>query len=186
MKFEEFVPLALRTESKVSSAQMDVRAVKTLLKLFITVGTLLDYTKKGVFYNNYAKYDANYVDLLHELNDGVLQLANIGNVERSTVTDLDFRLFHGLLGTLTESSELAEHLLKLIEDGSIDKAGIMEEAGDSDWYKAITFDALGASEAVSRTNVIDKLRVRYPEKYSDDAAANRNLAAEREKLEQNV
>lgn len=186
MNFEEFVPLATRTESKISSAQMDVSSIKTLLKLLITVGTLLDYTKKGVFYSNYTKYDDNYVDLLHQLNDGILELANNGNVDRSTVTDLDFRLFHGLLGTLTESSELAEHLLKLVEDGSVDKAGIMEEYGDSDWYKAIAFDTLDASESVSRTNVINKLRIRYPDKYSDEAAANRNLIAEREKLEQNV
>ena len=185
LKFEEFKKAALRTESPTTVANLDVPNVKTLLRLFITVGTLLDYTKKGVFYNKYQKYDENFIELVNGLNDLVLQLA-VKETDRKEVSDINLRVFHGLLGSMTESAELGMILLKYLETGEIDKANVAEEYGDGDWYKAVTFDELGLSETVSRQNVIDKLLVRFPIEYTDDAAANRDLDAERVKLEQNI
>jgi hypothetical protein len=129
--FKEFQELALRTESKVSSANMDVDSVKTLLRMFIATGNLLDFTKKGVFYNNYTKYDDNFVEIAGMMNDSVLELV-MGHGERSEKADLNFRIFHGLLGAITEASEIAMILLKYLETGEIDKANIAEEFSDSD------------------------------------------------------
>jgi len=185
LSFEQFQKLALRTESKVESSEMDVPGIKMLLEMFIIIGTLLDYTKKGVFYNNYTKYDENFLDLSNKLNDLMLKYVTDGG-NRSTESSINFRIFHGLLGTITESSELAMVLLKYLETGEVDKVNVGEEFADSDWYKAIAFDELGLEESVTRQNVIEKLRVRFPDKYSDDAAANRNLDAEREQLAKGI
>lgn len=187
LTFQEFTQLALRTESKVESANINAEALTDLLEIFITVGTLLDYTKKGIFYNNYTKYDENYDALI---NKAMRKIADFhrssGKCSRANYDFLNFRVVHGLLGAVTESSEMAEHLLDYIRTGTVDRAGIGEEFSDSDWYKAIIFDELGLDENICRTNVINKLRVRFPDKYDDAAAANRNLEEERKKLEQDL
>jgi len=187
LTFPEFTQLALRTESKVESGNINAEAFMDLLEIFITVGTLLDYTKKGIFYNNYTKYDENYLTLIDKLMRKTADFhRSSGKYSRVNYDSINFRVVHGLLGAVTESSEMAEHLLNYIKTGEIDKVGIGEEFSDSDWYKAIIFDELGLEESVCRTNVINKLKVRFPDKYDDAAAANRNLEAEREKLGENL
>lgn len=187
LTFEKFQTLALRTESKIDTANINLPAFISLTKLFIKIGTLLDYTKKGIYYKNYAKYDDNYAQLVNDINDEFatfLSLNETGN--RDTHTDLNFRLVHALLGAMTESSEIAEHLHKYLIDGTVDAAGIGEEFSDHDWYKAIGFDELDLSEHICRRNVINKLMVRFPNAYSDELAANRDLESERKELEKDI
>lgn len=186
LSFDEFTQLALRTESQITETTMDMPGFKVLLRMHTIIGTLLDYIKKGIFYNNYEKYDANFLKLTTELNELVLEFVVVCNKKRTPVTDLNFRLLHGLLGALTEASEIGEHLTKLVETGEVDKVGIGEEFSDSDWYKAITFDTLGLTEEVARRNVIEKLKKRFPDKYSDEKAANRDLDGERAILKQGI
>lgn len=181
LSFQEFTQLALRTESKIDSANINVNQVKTLLDIFIVIGTLLDYTKKGIFYNNYSKLDENYDALVKKLNDLCYHLHD--KSMRVKHEEFNFRIIHGLLGTLTESSELAELLLNYLNNNTIDAVGVAEEYGDGDWYKAITYDELKLNENDSRINVIDKLKIRYPDKFSNEHAQNRDIDAERKILE---
>jgi len=59
-----------------------------------------------------------------------------------------------------------------------------EEAGDLLWYLALIARALGTDlETIARTN-IEKLRTRYPGKFTAEAALNRDLEAERKTLEE--
>lgn len=187
LTFERFTEQALRTESKVNEVQINIEDFKNLLKLQITVGTLLDYMKKGIFYNNYTKYDANYDQLMNDLYNIVTNAMPLSPGERIVQDNPpNYRVVHGLLGAVTESAEIAEHLLKYVQDGTLDKAGIGEEFSDHDWYKAITFDELVLDENVCRQNVINKLRIRFPDAYNDEAAASRDLTAERKELEKNL
>ena len=187
LRFEDFKTLALRTESKIDSASINMDAFTTLIELFVKVGTLLDYMKKGIYYKNYSKYDENYAQLVNELNEKFAQfLTANSDKEREDFNGLNYRIIHALLGAMTESSEIAEHLHKYLVDGTVDAAGIGEEFSDSDWYKAIGFDELKLSEVVCRQNVIDKLMVRFPDAYSDELAANRDLESERKELEKNI
>jgi hypothetical protein len=185
--FKEFTQLALRTESVVDEASINVEAFKALLDVFITAGTLLDFMKKGIFYGDYTKYDTHFVEIVGALNDRVLQyIIAERNEIREPVTDLNFRIVHGLLGTITESSEIAEILRKYLDTKSVDSVNVCEEYSDSDWYKAITFNELQLDEQIGRANVINKLRVRFPDKFSAENAASRDLKAEREQLELNL
>lgn len=185
--FESFTQLALRTESKVSDANINIASLSDLLELFILTGTLLDYAKKGIFYNNYSKYDENYKILTTQLAETLQSFQQrSSSLPKGQVNHLNFRILHGLLGTATEASEIAELLLDYIKTGEIDEVGISEEFSDIDWYKAVTFDELSLDENTCRQNVINKLKVRFPDKYSDSAAADRNLDAERKMLEQNL
>lgn len=94
------------------------------------------------------------------------------------------RLIHGMVGISTESGELLDALKKHLMYGkSLDLVNIKEEVGDVLWYCALILDEVGASfEDVMKTN-IDKLRARFPEKFTEEKAVNRDLDTERKILE---
>lgn len=182
--FNEFQPLALRTESHIETVRTNRRLLLALLAANVAVTEILDGVKKQVFYGNSTK-------LLTKTEESVNQLEQIVSILREPLTaeslndeiDIDPRVFHGIVGLVTESGELSDALLTGITDGVIDPVNVQEEAtGDSGWYRAILNDALDLDEYQGLTNVINKLRVRYPEKFSNELAANRNLNAEREQL----
>ena len=101
--------------------------------------------------------------------------------------EVNSRVFHALLGIITEAGELSDALLNAVTGGGIDAVNLQEEAtGDMGWYRAILNDELGLDEYQGLTNVINKLRTRYPDKFTNELAANRNLEAERKHLEVGV
>ena len=94
------------------------------------------------------------------------RLQNIGTV----------RLLHAMIGLCTETGEFQDSLKKHIFYGKeIDKVNLKEELGDLCWYISIALDELGLTyEEIMQTN-IDKLRARYGEKFTENAAINRDL-----------
>lgn len=93
-------------------------------------------------------------------------------------------LLHAALGLATEAAEIADALKKHIYYGKpLDKVNLAEEIGDQMWYCAIVARELGLTfEQIQETN-IQKLKARYGEKFTEEAAVNRNLDKEREILE---
>lgn len=98
-------------------------------------------------------------------------------------------IVHGVIGIFTEAGELLEAL----RDGYNSQAGIdpinmREEIGDMFWYVAILLyeasrDGDGMTfEDAMRVNIA-KLRARYPDKFNERDANERNLANERVILE---
>ena len=94
------------------------------------------------------------------------------------------RLLHSMIGLCTESGEIQDMMKKHIFYGKdIDRVNFKEELGDLMWYIAIACNELDIPlEDVMKTNV-DKLRARYGDKFTEEAALNRNLSKEREILE---
>ena len=94
------------------------------------------------------------------------------------------RLLHAAMGMQTEAAEFTDMLKKHIFYGKpLDEVNLKEELFDMTWYMAIALDVLGYTfEEGFKTN-IDKLKARYPEKFTERAATNRNLPKEREILE---
>lgn len=88
-------------------------------------------------------------------------------------------VFHGMLGLVTEASEIAEILIAPNEaEGGLDEVNLMEEMGDLLWYMAITCRALGTDfDALMEMNIA-KLKTRYPDKYSHEDALERDLESE--------
>lgn len=93
------------------------------------------------------------------------------------------RMEHAIMGIVTEGGELMDDVKKAkIYHEKIDKKHIIEEAGDVMWYLAILADSLGISfEEIWEAN-INKLKARYPKKYSDFEAVNRDLDKEKQAL----
>lgn len=94
------------------------------------------------------------------------------------------RLIHALLGIGTESGELQDVLKRyLIYGKDIDIIHLKEELGDLLWYIALALDEIETSfEEVFESNIA-KLQARYPDKFTEIAALNRDLRKEREALD---
>lgn len=94
------------------------------------------------------------------------------------------RLLHSGIGLATEGGELLDALKKHIFYGApLDTINLKEEMGDLLWYIAIALHEMDWSfEEVAQVN-INKLRARYPDKFSGYNALNRDTAAERDILE---
>ena len=91
---------------------------------------------------------------------------------------------HMVLGMVTEVAELADVFKKNIAYGkAIDWVNVKEELGDCFWYLA-NFARINGIDIESELGInIDKLKSRYPDKFSEEAAINRDLVKERSILE---
>lgn len=97
------------------------------------------------------------------------------------------RLLHATIGLQGEVGELAGAIERwLYYNQPLDSVNVVEELGDCLWYIALACNALGISIPDVMDCNIAKLANRYPEKYTEIAAAekNRNRKAERAALEQ--
>lgn len=96
----------------------------------------------------------------------------------------EHRIRHAILGFGSEGGEMVDADKRRHAYGKpYDEKNLLEEAGDLCWYLAILLDALGVPlETVLEANIA-KLRARYPEKFTQEAALNRDLVNERKVLE---
>lgn len=121
-----------------------------------------------------------------EYIEGVLvtETRDFGPVKERLQSTETVRLLHGAMGLSTEANELVDQMKKVIFYGKdVDKVNLKEEVGDVLWYCAVILDTLGVSfEEAMQTN-IDKLRKRYGDKFTEEAAINRNVEEERIILE---
>lgn len=100
------------------------------------------------------------------------------------MTTENIRLLHAGIGLATESGEILDQLKKAIFYGKpLDKVNLAEEIGDQMWYMAIMADALGVNFDDIQAKNIAKLKARYGDKFTEAAALERNLDAERKILE---
>lgn len=104
-------------------------------------------------------------------------------IERISNPDT-IRLIHGAMGLITESAEFMDALKKHIFYGKpLDFTNLLEECSDTYWYTGVIIDVLRTTINEVMTMNIEKLKLRYPEKFSEHHAEHRNLEAERELLE---
>lgn len=112
--------------------------------------------------------------------------------ESSSTPELTDRLLnnvrgiHAVMGLDTEAGELTDAFKKHIFYGKpLDKINVKEEIGDLFWYLAILCDEFDLSFEQCMEVNIAKLKVRYPDKFSNEKAVTRDLEQERRVLEDN-
>lgn len=94
------------------------------------------------------------------------------------------RLLHVAMGLVTEAAEFTDMLKKHIFYGKpLDEVNLVEELGDCTWYERVGCSALEIAYLEMIERNVAKLKARFPERYSDQAAINRDLKAERAILE---
>lgn len=186
---DNYVNLALNTEpdkahyKKVSERLKNpeiAEALKTISASLFEVNDKLDNLKKKVFYG--ADKDLG-------VNVPVKPISE--NYEHFVSDYQNVRLVHGTIGIVTEAVELLQSLIQGMETGEVDVINFLEEMGDSRWYDAILLDCgsklslMTTSELESqiREKNIAKLSARYPEKFSENKATERDLDNERKILE---
>jgi dTMP kinase len=148
-------------------------ALSDLITHSIEVGESQDQLKKGIFYGKkqiaLADADGEYVK--HFSADAQKAL-----MQRLAADTRVIRLLHAVIGLQTEASELQSVLAAYLFEGiAIDWANVSEESGDVCWYLGIIADILGTSMTQIMQQNIDKLRLRYPNKFNSFDALNRNL-----------
>ena len=94
------------------------------------------------------------------------------------------RVLHGAMGLCSETGEFVDRLKRRIYYGEeTDWTNLKEEAGDLLWYIAIIIDSCGTTFEQCMEKNIAKLKARYPEKFTEEDALNRDLREERKVLE---
>lgn len=123
--------------------------------------------------------------------DYIQQALNTTNKEYESIKarlqdDKIIKILHGLMGMTTETGEAMDALKKyLIYGKPLDMTNLEEETGDLFWYCAILADACDFTFESSMEKNIAKLRLRYPNRFTEYDAMNRNLEGERQILEGN-
>jgi NTP pyrophosphatase (non-canonical NTP hydrolase) len=91
---------------------------------------------------------------------------------------------HMVLGMQTEAAEIADVYKKTIAyKKPLDFVNIKEEVGDLMWYVANLCNMNGWDLREILDTNIAKLEARYPEKFTEEQAINRDLDNERQILE---
>jgi hypothetical protein len=185
MKSEEFISNALRTESVPEKLALSKASTLGVLQMLIGAASVADTYKRAIFYGKPLAHE-KLKSQLEELQAAVTHLTTgyENALAESQLSEPNLRLLHGSIGIFGESGEMLEALHVQMLTGKLDMVNFAEETGDVDWYKAIVHDETGISEETTRTAVISKLKARYGDKFSSDAATNRNLDAERAVLEE--
>lgn len=160
----EYIEAAIRTggyRSKFYGNKVPLLAYQFWMKEFVKVGDKLDKIKKSLFYGK---------DNTFAFTRGTLE-----GLRDQKLIDV----IHAILGICTESVELVEALQK----PTLDEVNIKEELGDVLWYVAICCKTLDCTfEELMETNIA-KLKARFPERFNEHDALNRNLDNERKVLE---
>ncbi|MFK5893240.1 MAG: nucleoside triphosphate pyrophosphohydrolase family protein [Pseudomonadota bacterium] len=169
MDNKAYLKKSARTASggNFDTGKVSLDALLCQLKRMALAANEADYVKKSLFYSR-CMPDSHRINLIeHEKGSG----GNLANI--------DIDIIHAALGLFTESGEIVEVIIKAVESGKdIDRVNLIEELGDIEWYLALTHRKIGVtSEEVKKKN-IDKLKIRFPEKFTNDNANNRDLEKE--------
>lgn len=102
------------------------------------------------------------------------------------------KFLHGIFGLVTEVGKLADAAKKHLFYGKeLDIVNVNEELGDIFWYLNIVLSTLATERGITveeleteiKTINIAKLQARYPDKFTEEQALNRDLRHELEVLQ---
>lgn len=176
MDAAKFQELALRTERPIDSDVVErfedvAGRAMFLFRQVSEIAQEADRLKKFIYYGK-----GGYSSDLDEEPGAILR------------AEEDLRMVHGILGLVSEIGEVID-CHQSYWDGhveAIDCVGVLEELGDIGWYCGQLASAAGSDLGVSYEAVIDKLSERYPDCFSEQRALERNIEAERRRLESKI
>lgn len=195
MNSKEFSTAALATEKVPTKLHFSRGGLLLLLQAGVEMANIVDQVKKTMIYDKPFDTDA-FRNSCSQLSEDLDKMSNqahrIATPEdtESLLFEPNLRLVHGAIGMYGEAGELLEAMAKHLETGELDLTNVAEETGDSDWYKNLIHSETGITEEQSRAAVINKLTNkltgRYKDGFSNEAALDRDVVAERILLESNV
>ena len=163
------------------------------LMMLVEAGGTADIIKRSLFYKepvadskvrslqtmgkNRKLYDKINVELL--LSDKPDTKS-----EGPVLSDDKIHLIHACFGLISEAGEVLEEVIKsTLENRDMDTTNLKEEGGDFLWYLAYYLRTLKTTFEIEAQRNTDKLTARFPDKFTSEAALNRDLDNERQVLE---
>lgn len=181
MDYEKYIKDATRTESVVDEVSVSQDLLVDSIKLFILSAQRIDLLKRKIFYNKDIT-ESQISELSGEIQALSKKEHNLSEVDS---VEVNARILHASLGFATEAGEILEALMESLNGKAFDEVNFMEELGDMNWYQAIALDETKLNfEQILKKN-IEKLKKRFPEKFSEEKAIKRDLVSERKALESN-
>lgn len=179
LSWSEYTEGVLRTASgNFHGHSYNAAVAIAVMQNFVDASNMLDEMKKALYYGR----DTQTTCYRHLLALGVSE-------EEFTTKQwppkLDNNLLHSLVGIATESGELIEAVVNCLtnDNAELDLVNLKEELGDVLWYVALMLTCLESDiNPVMRINLL-KLYKRFPEKFTELNANQRDLATERQVLE---
>lgn len=106
------------------------------------------------------------------------QLSTIYATKDRKAVEIPVDILHAALGLVTEAGEIVELVMGQMRTGLQDITHLREESGDLVWYWALLMRAMSADGGEILQENIDKLRKRYPHRFTlEDALARKDEAA---------
>lgn len=185
---KKFVKLATRTESPAGPVIERIKNnpeafeifVKDMRKVIDSL-KLLDKWKKNIYYGKVGKGLKTKKNIWDKFIDLFKKKEKIAEIDEKTI-----RILHGSMGICTEGGELLEALDKHFNGNKLDVTNCIEELCDTGWYQNLLFDVFNTNAEENFQLFVDKLMKRFPDKFSEDKAINRDLVTERKLLEDNT
>lgn len=179
----QYVQNVLRTEAPITPEVFErfqedlmLEALTESMKELIDSSEELDKFKKYLFYGK-------EVYLPGQKNIAYLPAAAYGRV----TDEPTIRLIHSVMGMATEIAELLRPVVNYIQSGDeIDFTNMAEEGGDVYWYMGVLSDVINKTLREMKDANNKKLMARFPDKFTEHAALNRNLDAERDALNSQI
>ena len=167
---QNYITKAIRTESiegakdRLLLVPQQVGEIMPVLKMIDKIDDL----KKFIYYGKPM--------------EGV-QTETLPGIDTIYIPEDKIRLLHAGLGLLTEAQEFLIPILESIMRATpLDVVNLKEELGDTMWYQAIACNVVGTTFEIEQERNIAKLSARYPDKFTEDKAINRDLETERKVL----
>lgn len=156
------------------------QTVHQAFTLFMIASGTLDLMKKKIMYDadpfKLLAVDAEQVKIRKVMESGEY-LDKIAQDPKLS------KLFHYVTGVITEANEMVAALVTGALSESLDVTNVGEEIADQEWYQSRIADVLGLDIDTLRQKNIDKLKARFPTKFTNESANNRDLETERKILE---
>lgn len=152
----------------------------------VVTGHQADSSKRSLFYKtpneelserlrNASRYLAEAMTKLEAKEDAI------------EIGDEEFDFIHAALGIVSEVGELVEEfMLAKAEGRPMRTTNIKEEIGDVMWYLAMWMRHFKLRFEDCADSNIAKLTVRFPEKFTEDDAHNRNIDKEMKAIEESA
>ena len=170
---EQYVKDALRTEQ-----HSDKRQLHSKMGIQTECGEAIDTLKRHIFYGK----EIDYINLQEEIGDIMWYIALAIADKPNEKHELTFMWDRGMCPTSQDELvlNLYYHLNQILK---VQQVMTINQIREYLYHTDAMCHLLGVSlEEVCRMN-INKLKTRYPEKFTEEAALNRDLNAERKALE---
>jgi len=168
MLLEKYLPLAGRTECNYDATLDRMKEAQLQAALFQALCAIVEHGKAAELLKSFTFYGKQKP--IPQLEITAVQIP---------LSAKDAAILHALLGMMNELGELAAQYLHSVAKGvEMDQTNLEEEVGDFSWYHAIFMRVCNLNPSSVLRKNIAKLQARYPAKFTEDAALNRDTAKE--------